>query len=1177
MVNRATQRNLGNFNRTGFDRPPKPNRGSLSNVPSVLDRKEETNSRPTMYNNYLSNHSVQDTLATLDKLQNSLITRSLSPNRGERLISNNDIYFQQQTNRQRQPMPTNFSLIKPAEEFYFKDRSRSVGPPEPLSLHDELEYKTSLERAKDDLELFSRALENNLKKVFPTHQTQEYKDKLDDLVTRLPVILDEMNFKINELMKKQSLSQKQNTTLFELTVHFVNDETLHINLERQRQEIDERLNPMEKHVRDLLVQMDNVKYEVDNKVAEKLNKFQTHKTDSASEILQLKNDLYGFVDNKLNHHSSIMEKRVDTINAFCNEHDMRLKRLIGYKDEIELKLEEQQSLVSQKLLNLTKLEQQIEGKVVEMRRYHQEAILKMKNFEFAQETLQQEVESQLEIMKTHKFQESALKKIVLDVLSPRDKIERENIRKHNKLFKNMETKINNILHNQQSLKKDTDKNTDAISKLELKILTTFQQQIEEMKRIQGSPGKSMSFDARMDSRIKELEDRMNEKSNQTITLFDSAREDIEHNKTNLENLATLYSNLTEGLKKLHKVVSGNEADWKTKINKIEKSFMHGFDEVKTICLDKLETIDKKLNLEREVNAQNQRRVEAIEKQLRELDKTGKITETLKQDIKSPLPVESQDSVDNLHTEKRHLKPTSAVKDEQRVRVQSHDKEEVLFDAEEQEKVEEKKEQTGFFKHNFNVVETLPEIESDEPSKVKDTSELNYDDLSITANEEPSAKRLEYIDDELRPLPSPSPSPREETPTPAGETPTIPAFEKSKSIDQIYMERKKNMKIPEKTPKNSEPQTSKVKAPYSFIGMSSGVGANRPKKPKVEYPRMKRDEFRVKPNIKVSREGDDYYYSLKENQFCIAEKAFEKDVINNVNIANRERREKIYSQKYINNLAQFEDYLFITNKLDKFILELEKDGVTGDEEEAIVIEDSIMTEDIDNDSLFSKSIVASEESKEQNTPQPDKKLGDHRSFKSIKTYELSEDERSPFNFKQKDSAKQAQKRRNTQALELNIDEDDEEEEEEDEHSVSVPSPRSRYGWSLHKQEHERKPSQESNKDKPLTKLSRKPKSISKEASTEEQKGLYETIEMSDFESSANSFAAYSLSKNEESKDSRSPSKEIDRKARSPTKQKPTLETLNDAQKTEILKSVTVDWVDAEINNCVKYLHPNVKYS
>jgi hypothetical protein len=276
-----------------------------------------------MYNNYLSNHSVGDTLASLNKYQNSMVARSLSPSRGDSYM--NDMYFQQQTNRQRQPYPSNPGTIRPAESFFFDQRSSSAAKPNTTSLQDELEYKTNLERSKDDLQLFSKTLENNLKKTFPTYQTEEYKDKMDELNTQLPVILDEIHFKINELMKKTNMLQKQNTSLFERSATYVSDETLRINLERQKHEFNDRLNPLEKHIRDLLINTDNIKYDVDNKIAERLNQFQTNKTDNASEILELKNDLYSFMDNKLTHHSSIMEKRVDTLNAFCTEHDLRLK------------------------------------------------------------------------------------------------------------------------------------------------------------------------------------------------------------------------------------------------------------------------------------------------------------------------------------------------------------------------------------------------------------------------------------------------------------------------------------------------------------------------------------------------------------------------------------------------------------------------------------------------------------------------------------------------------------------------------------------------------------------------------------------------------------------------------------------------------------------------------------
>jgi ABC-type transporter Mla subunit MlaD len=183
-----------------------------------------------------------------------------------------------------------------------------------------------------------------------------------------------------------------------------------------------------------------------------------------------------------------------------------------------------------------------------MRRYHQEVLTKMKNFEYAQDTMHQEVETQLDIMKSHKFQENQLKKIVLDVITPRDKIERENVKKYNKVFKNLEGKINTLLQNQRALKTETDSNASSIINLESKVLSTFHDQLEEMKKFQSSPQKSPFKENRYEDRLRDLEERITEKANQTISFFDSLREDTEHNKTNLDNLATLYSSLTENHK-----------------------------------------------------------------------------------------------------------------------------------------------------------------------------------------------------------------------------------------------------------------------------------------------------------------------------------------------------------------------------------------------------------------------------------------------------------------------------------------------------------------------------------------------------------------------------------------------------------------------------------------------------
>ena len=66
----------------------------------------------------------------------------------------------------------------------------------------------------------------------------------------------------------------------------------------------------------------------------------------------------------------------------------------------------------------------------------------------------------------------------------------------------------------------------------------------------------------MKNKIKEIEQRIDEKSIQTITLFDSATEDIESNKSNIENLAKLYSNITEQVDKVHRIVGNNDNEYK---------------------------------------------------------------------------------------------------------------------------------------------------------------------------------------------------------------------------------------------------------------------------------------------------------------------------------------------------------------------------------------------------------------------------------------------------------------------------------------------------------------------------------------------------------------------------------------------------------------------------------------
>ena len=1141
LVNKATMRNVDRFSRTGFDRPPRPKTGSLSNVPSVLDNKEDNLSRGTMYNNYLGNHSVLDTLATLDKLQNSQIARSLSPNRGSRAFSN-DVYFQQQTNRQRQPFSSNGGLIRPAEDFFFNNRSNSVGRPRPEKMHDELEMKTSLDRAKDDLELFSRELQNSLKKSAPTYQSEDYKDKLDNLTTQLPSILDEINFKINELIKKTSLTQKQNTNLFERTIHFVSDETLRIANERQKHEILEKLNPLEKHVRDLLVQLDNVKYEVDNKLAEKLNKLQVHKTDSASEILQLKNDLYGFVDNKLTHHSTIMEKRVDTLNAFCNEQDMRLKRLIGYKDEIEMKLEDQQSLVSQKLINLNKLEQKIESRVIEMRRYHMEALNKMNTFEIAQETLTQEVETQLEFMKSQKHQESQLKKIVLDVIAPRDKIERENIKKYNKVFKSLDSKINTVLNNQQNLKKEIDHNQMHLSSVEAKVLTTFQQQIEEMKslRSEPSPQKSLPLDSKFETRIQEIEQRVLEKANQTISMFDSSRENIEHNRTNLENLATLYSSLIDKHKKLHTAVAANEVE----------------------CKKAADTCSGKL--------------EQLQSQFQEVAKTNDIVASFEQAEHHQHILSQEFGLKYLGVEKRQIplevsdasvqqaddKDEEVVFDtevNQKAEAKDEVKEEGPSDVKEDTKEEVKKTPTAI-KSNFNLIDDLPDLESSGSLQDGFSDEIiNDNSLDMLSGNSPRPEPLE--DDELEPLPSKSPSSREEN--------EVPKFEQVKSIDQIRQEKKKEKPKP-KPSLIVEPKSSKITPAYSFLGLGGGGRVNKPKKPKIEFPKMRRDEFLSKTQFQKIKEGDDYYYSLKENQFCIGDRVFEREAINSIKISERERKEKIYNQKYISNLEQFDEYMFITNQLTKFTLEYEVDGATGEEEEAIIIEDSLTSNELIDQSLTINSISEPEKSN-----LGEKVQSEVDNYKSSKTFFLSEDDKSQVTSQSRRNSYLFQKEKQNPIIENFQVDEEEEDEDEGEESVNIISPKSRFHYNEKKLSSDYEKASKSISSQHslgLKSLSRKPKNkLVKNNSAADSKYLRDAIEMSDYESSGASFGAYYLSKASEGKSNTvSPTKPIQQES------KPTLNRINTEQKEQLVKSVAFDWVNHEIETSVARLHPNIKF-
>ena len=69
-----------------------------------------------------------------------------------------------------------------------------------------------------------------------------------------------------------------------------------------------------------------------------------------------------------------------------------------------------------------------------------------------------------------------------------------------------------------------------------------------MKNLHESPGKDVNSILKLEDKTTEIEERITEKSLQTVSLFDSAKEEIEQNKTNIENLATMYSGVIEQFK-----------------------------------------------------------------------------------------------------------------------------------------------------------------------------------------------------------------------------------------------------------------------------------------------------------------------------------------------------------------------------------------------------------------------------------------------------------------------------------------------------------------------------------------------------------------------------------------------------------------------------------------------------
>ena len=115
----------------------------------------------------------------------------------------------------------------------------------------------------------------------------------------------------------------------------------------------------------------------------------------------------------------------------------------------------------------------------------------------------------------------------------------------------------------------------------------------------------------------------------------------------------------------------------------------------------------------------------------------------------------------------------------------------------------------------------------------------------------------------------------------------------------------------------------------------------------------------------------------------------------------------------------EGYTFFTDGLMKFTFEYNIDGVDGEEEEAIIIDDDSLLTELNDD----KYLLTSSETSKLNTesPQAAHRGEKPKSFRSFRTYELSEEGKSQshsqntFKNSQKDSAKVSKRRKNTQAL------------------------------------------------------------------------------------------------------------------------------------------------------------------
>ena len=262
---------------------------------------------------------------------------------------------------------------------------------------------------------------------------------------------------------------------------------------------------------------------------------------------------------------------------------------------------------------------------------------------------------------------------------------------------------------------------------------------------------------------------------------------------------------------------------------------------------------------------------------------------------------------------------------------SSDTEEVLVDAADNESKEEsyrKATKSHFTKDNYQVTDQLPNMSLDDElvDKIDEQSEIIDLSSDLSNMDRPRENQTSI---ELHPLPSPDPD----------QDSKRGVVEDSKSIEQIKIQKSQTQVA------QAKPEIEAKKPEYSFLGMSGG-GLSRSKqlKSKPSYQKMARDEFKPPINpLKAVKQGDDYYYSLKENQFCLTEKNIQREMYNSIQISMKERKQGVYSEKYSQNLEHHDSYVFNTAGLDSFVLEIAQEGPDAEEEECIVIDESLLSE------------------------------------------------------------------------------------------------------------------------------------------------------------------------------------------------------------------------------------------